>query len=322
MHVQEVWHWLAAIYLFLGGLGAGAFLVAAVVELTGERYKQEFCPITLVGSTIAGPAVGIGAFLLVLELGAGLREPWRIPYMFTHFTSVMTWGIWILSLFVPIAFAYGFLEVMDTYPKAWIWVTGKLRFKVLKRLPVRRLKRIMAVMGSVFALATGIYTGVLLCGVGPAIPLWSAPLWPGLSIPLLPILFLVSAISTGMGLTIDMTATISQPETHRRFHSLPVIHMTAIGLEAILVGLLLYSANSLGGAGAMSVNLIASGHMRTVFWIGFVATGLVYPFAVHAYAIGAGKHSIASGIGSGVGIVFAGLMLRYLILTSGMPPVL
>ncbi|MFZ5915957.1 MAG: NrfD/PsrC family molybdoenzyme membrane anchor subunit [Chloroflexota bacterium] len=320
--MQEVWHWLAAIYLFLGGLGAGAFLIAAIVELTGDRDRQAFCPITLVGSTISGPAVGIGAVLLVIELGAGLREPWRIPYMFTHFSSVMTWGIWILTLFIPIAMLYGFFEVMDTYPDAWAWIMTKLRFKFLKKIPVRRVKRMLAAMGSVFAVSTGIYTGVLLCAVGPAIPLWSAPLWPGLSIPLLPALFLVSAVSTGMGLTIDMTATISEPETPHRFRFLPVIHMSAIGIEAILVGLLLFSAKSLGGAASQSVDMIVSGHMRVAFWVGFVFVGLVYPFSVHAYAIGAGRHSALSGIGSGIGIVFAGLFLRYIILSSGITFVL
>jgi formate-dependent nitrite reductase membrane component NrfD len=318
--MQEAWHWLPAIYLFLGGLGAGAFLVAALVELTGERYKHEFCPTSLVGSTISGPVVALGAVILIFDLGAGKMEPWRIFYLFTHPSSVMTWGIWILSVFIPLCFLYGFLELMEVYPNAREWITGKLRF--LKKLPVRRIKRIAAAVGSIFAVATGVYTGVLISAVGPAIPLWSADVWPGISIPMLPILFLVSAVSTGMGLTIDLAATIALPEIQRRFRALPVVHMIAIGLEAILVGLLLYSANSLGGAGAMSVSMMVAGHMRTAFWIGFVALGLIFPFVVHAYAIGAGRHSAASGIGSGIGIVVAGLFLRYIILASGIPPVL
>jgi len=318
--MQEAWHWLPAIYLFLGGLGAGAFLVAALVELTGERYKHDFCPTTLVGATVAGPAVALGSVILIFDLGAGQREPWRIFYMFTHPSSVMTWGIWILSFFIPLAFLYGFLELMEVYPNAWAKITVKLRF--LKKFPVRRVKRFAAAAGSVFAVATGVYTGVLLSAVGPAMPLWGADLWPGLPIPLLPILFLVSAVSTGMGLAIDLAATIAVPEMQRRFHALPLIHLAAIGLEAILVGLLLYSANSQGGAGAMSVQVLVSGHMRTAFWIGFVAIGLIYPFVVHAYAIGAGSHSAASGIGSGIGIVVAGLFLRYIILASGIQPIL
>jgi formate-dependent nitrite reductase membrane component NrfD len=318
--MQEVWHWLPAIYLFLGGLGAGSFLVAAVVELSGERYKHEFCPTTLVGSAVAGPVVTAGAVLLIIDLGAGMREPWRIFYMFTNFSSVMTWGIWILSLFIPVAFLYGFLELMEVYPNAWERITGKLG--VLKNLPVRRVKRFAVAAGSVLAVCTAIYTGVLISAVGPAMPLWSADLWPGLPVPLMPILFLVSAISTGMGLTIDLAATIALPAVQRRLDSLPVIHMVAIGLEAILVGLLLYSANSLSGAGTMSASVIVTGHMRAAFWIGFVAIGLIFPFVVHAYAIGAGSHSAILGIGSGFGIVVAGLFLRYIILASGVPPVL
>lgn len=318
--MQETWHWLPAIDLFLGGLGAGAFIVAALVELTGERYKHDFCPTTLVGATVSGPAVALGSLILVLDLGAGMREPERIFYMFTHLTSVMTWGIWILSIFISIAFLYGFLEVMHTYPRAWGWITGKIG--LLKNLPVRRVKRIAAAVGSVFAVGTGIYTGVLISAVGPAIPLWGADLWPGVSIPMLPILFLVSAVSTGMGLTIDLAATIAVPEIHRRFKTLPVIHLSAIGLEAILVGLLLYSANSLGGAGAMSVEIIVNGHMSVAFWAGYVAIGLVLPFVVHAYAIGAGSHSLVSGLGSGMGIVVARLFLRYIILASGVRAIL
>mgnify|MGYP006288197481 FL=1 len=84
------WGWLVAIYLFLGGLGAGALAVAAVFELTGKRYEFDFCPVTLVGATVPGPVVLAGTVLLIFDLGAGLREPWRIPYMLTHLSSVMT----------------------------------------------------------------------------------------------------------------------------------------------------------------------------------------------------------------------------------------
>jgi formate-dependent nitrite reductase membrane component NrfD len=318
--MQQAWHWLPAIYLFLGGLGAGSFLVAAVIELTGERYKHEFCPTALVGSAVSGPAVTVGAALLIFDLGAGKQEPWRIFYMFANFSSVMTWGIWILSLFIPVCFLYGFLELMEVHPGAWKRIVGRLDF--LESLPVRRLKRVVVTAGSVLAVGTGVYTGVLISAVGPSIPLWSADVWPGLEVPMIPLLFLVSAVSTGMGLTIDLSAIIALPEVQQRFDSLPVIHMVVIGLEAILVGLLLYSAHSLDGAGAMSASAMVAGHMRGAFWVGFVALGLLFPFVVHAYAIGTGSHSPLSGIGSGFGIVVAGLFLRYIILASGIPPVL
>lgn len=314
--MQTAWGWLPAIYLFLGGLGAGAFLIAAIMEWTGEQYKHDFCPIALAGSTLGGPLLIGGTVLLILDLGAGLREPWRIFYMLTHFTSVMTWGVWILSIFIPLCLLYGFLELMELYPRLWRGLFLR-RFPPLRRLPLRRIKHWVAGVGSLFAVGTAIYTGMLLSAVGPSIPLWSTPIAPGLSIPMLPLLFLVSAISTGMGLTIDLLATLAVPAMIRRFHYMPAIHLTLIGLEGVLIGVLLLVALGQGGAAAQSANMILGGPLSVAFWVGVVFPGLVYPFVVHAYAIGAGRHSLASGLGSGIGIVIAGLFLRYIIVTAG-----
>jgi polysulfide reductase chain C len=309
--MQTVWGWLPAIYLFLGGLGAGAFLVAATLEFTGKRYELDFCPITLVGAILPGPLVALGTVLLIFDLGAGLREPWRIFYMFTHFSSVMTWGIWILSVFIPLALVYGFLEVMDTYPLVWEGMR--------KRLPVRRIKRIVAAVGSVFAVGTALYTGVLLSAVGPAIPFWSTSVLPFLPIPMMPLLFLVSAISTGIGLTVDMSGTLALPDMQKRFRRLPLIHLALIGLEAVLLGLLLFTAFAQGGAAAQAAQNIATGPRSLVFWILIILIGFAFPFVVHACALGLGRHSRLLDLGSGMGIVVAGLILRYVVLVNGIP---
>jgi len=323
--MQTAWGWLPAIYLFLGGLGAGAFLVAAVFELTNKRYQFEFCPVTLVGATVPGPVVALGAVLLIFDLGAGLREPWRIAYMVTHFTSVMTWGVWILSLFIPLSFIYGFLEVMDIYPSGWEWIKSRKwarKLAFLQEFPVRRVKRIVAAVGSVFALGTAVYTGVLLSAVGPSIPLWSTWVLPFIPIPMLPLLFLVSALSTGVGLTVDLAATLVVPDVSHRIRRLPLIHLAMIGIETLLLGFLLITAFLHGGAAAQSARDIVVGQHSIVFWVLIVIPGFIYPFIVHAYAAGLGQHSPASGLGSGIGIVVAGLFLRYLIIVSGVPAIL
>jgi formate-dependent nitrite reductase membrane component NrfD len=309
--MQTVWEWLPAVYLFLGGLGAGAFLVAATLEFSGKRYELDICPITLVGAILPGPLVALGTVLLIFDLGAGLREPWRIFYMFTHFSSVMTWGIWILSVFIPVALVYGFLEVLDTYPLVWEGMR--------KRIPVRRIKRIVAAVGSVFAVGTALYTGVLLSAVGPAIPFWSTSILPFLPIPMMPLLFLVSAISTGIGLTVDMSGTLALPDMQKRFRRLPVIHLALIGLEAVLLGLLLFTAFAEGGAAAQAAQGIAMGPRSLVFWILIVLLGFAFPFALHAYTLGLGRHPRLLHLGAGIGVVVAGLILRYVVLVSGIP---
>jgi formate-dependent nitrite reductase membrane component NrfD len=308
---EHHWGWLVAIYLFLGGMGAGSFLMAAAVELTGLRYKQKYCPTAMAGAGVSGPLILIGTVLLIFDLGAGLREPWRILYMFTNFESVMTWGIWILSLFLPISFLYGALEIMHVHSEILPWLRKRLRF-LPETLPYRRIKRVVCSVGSVLAIGTAIYTGVLL-SVVKAVPLWNTIL--------LPALFLVSAVSTGMGLTFDLAATLAVPELHRRYSHMPLIHLIFIGLEIALLALLLIMALDQGGAAAESARLILLGNRSVVFWVLVVGFGMVYPFMVHVYALARKTHGYVSGILSGAGIVIAGLFVRYLIVAAAIPVV-
>ena len=306
---EHHWGWLVAIYLFLGGMGAGAFLIAAIIELSGARYWQKYCPTTLAGAGVSGPLILAGTVLLIFDLGAGMREPWRILYMFTNYQSVMTWGIWILTLFLPLAFLYGILEVMHVHPGILARVRKRLRF-LPETLPYRRIKRVVCSVGAVLAIGTAIYTGVLL-SVVQAAPLWNTPI--------LPALFLVSAISTGMGLAFDLSATLAIPEIHRRFKHMPLIHMIFIGLEIALLALLLVTALNQGGEAAESAKLILVGNRSVIFWVLVVGFGMVYPFMVHVYAYARHSHGYLSGILSGAGIVIAGLFVRYLIVAAAIP---
>ncbi len=306
---EHYWGWLVAIYLFMGGMGAGAFIIAAVIELTGERYKHEYCPTTLVGAGVSGPLIAIGTVLLIFDLGAGLREPWRILNMFTNWSSVMTWGIWILSFFIPIAFVYGILEVMQVHPGILAWLRRWLRF-LPETLPYRGIKRIVCSIGILLALGTALYTGVLL-SVVQAVPLWATPI--------LPILFLVSAVSTGMGLCLDLSATLVVPETPHRFKRLPLIHIALIGLEIVLLVLFFYTALGQGGEAAESANLILTGAGSLIFWIVVAGLGLVFPLVVNIYALARGSHGYVVGILAGAAIVLAGLFVRYLIVAAAIP---
>jgi len=316
---EHHWGWLIAIYLFLGGMGAGSFLMASAFELSGVRYKHDFSPTAMAGAGVSGPLILIGTLLLIFDLGAGMREPWRILFMFTNFRSVMTWGIWILTLFLPLCFLYGFLELMQNHPAILAWMRKKqevlpkrLRL-VPESLPYRRIKRVVCIAGSVLAVGTAVYTGVLL-SVVRAVPFWNTPI--------LPLLFLTSAISTGMGLSFDLSATLVLPEIHRRYSIMPLIHMFFIGLETALLGLLLIAAFNRGGEAAESARLLLMGNRSVVFWVLVIGFGMVYPFIVHVYAFARHSHGFLSGILSGAGIVIAGLFVRYLIVAAAIPVVM
>ncbi len=318
--MQTTWGWLPAIYLFLGGLGAGALMVAAIFEFFGERYQSDFCPTALVGATVPGPLVILGTILLIFDLGAGLREPWRIFYMFTHFSSVMTWGVWLLTFFIPVSLVYGFLEVLDTFPAARDWLRGRRWLhwtKFLWNLPLRRTKRVFAGIGLGLAIGVAIYTGILLSAVGPAIPFWSTPAFPGLHIPLMPFLFLASAFSTGESLTVDLMATLFVDGRIPRGRRVHLIHLAVITAEALLISHLLIHAFGEGGAAAEAARQIALGQHSLVFWVFVILLAIIFPFVGHLYAAGLGRHLKPSGISSGISILFSGLFLRYLILVGG-----
>jgi polysulfide reductase chain C len=313
---EHHWGWLIAIYLFLGGMGAGSFMIAAVFELSGIRYKYDFCPTCMAGAGVCGPLLLIGTLLLIFDLGAGLREPWRIPLMFLNFSSIMTWGIWVLTLFLPICFLYFALELMHVQPGILAWIR-KMQSKLPRRLqlvpetlPYRRIKRIVCSVGIVLALGTALYTGVLLAVV-EAIPFWNSAV--------LPVLFLVSAISTGMGLTFDLAATMAVPDLHERYGKMPIVHMSLIGLEVALIALLMILALAKGGEAAESAKLILFGSQSVVFWVLVIGTGMIYPFTVHAYAYASHKHGFVSSILAGAGIVVAGLFVRHLVVAAAIP---
>ncbi len=311
---QTEWGWLVVIYLFLGGLGAGAFLVASVIEWLGIRYRYEFCPITLAGAGVSGAAVAFGSFLLILDLGAGKTQPWRILWMFMNPSSVMTWGIWILSIFIPLGLLYGLVELLSQTPSWDAWFRKKLPWF---KAQWREVKRPLTIVGSVFAVATAIYTGVLISAVGPAVPFWSAPVFPGIRIPILPMLFLTSAILTGIGLVFGLVGSITLPDIIRHYPLLPVFFLIFIGLEAALVGLHFLSASHLGQAGLLAVNMIVSGPLSVNFWAFEVIIGFFLPFIVNTYAMITKQYKPAWGIVSGAGILIAGLSLRYTVIFAG-----
>jgi formate-dependent nitrite reductase membrane component NrfD len=236
--------------------------------------------------------------------------------MFLNFSSVMTWGIWVLTLFLPTCFIYFALELMHVYPGILAWVRDmqdklprRLRL-VPETLPYRRIKRVVCSVGIVLALGTALYTGILLAVV-EAIPFWNTAV--------LPVLFLVSAISTGMGLSFDLAATMAVPNLHERYGKMPIVHMSLIGLEVALLALLMILSLAKGGEAAESAKVILVGGQSVAFWVLVIGLGMIYPFSVHAYAYARHKHGFISSILAGAGIVIAGLFVRHLVVAAAIP---
>lgn len=304
--MEQHWHWLVVIYLFLGGLGAGAYITSFLAE---KGFLGKASSLTRAGYFIAAPAVAIGTLLLVFDLGQGLIKPWLILGLVSNPTSMMTLGTYILSAFIFAGLIkLYFVLKSKTAPEALNWA------------------------GALLALCTAIYTGFLLMAI-KAVPLWSSNI--------IPVLFVVSALSTGLSATSLLAPILErgafQEGRANQFHLLLVI------LEIIIaVAFIMMMLNGFNGPiGTKSVKLMISGKYQFAFWGLFLMVGLVLPAVIyiqqifsrskrHGHTVSAVLTETAAGsevprahspmviIGE-LGVIIGGLTLRMLIVFSALP---
>ena len=97
-----------AVYLFLGGVGAGAYTIAAVNFFLGKSAELS----TALGLSIGCPALLVGSLFLLADLGsprnavlAGMRPG----------SSWIARGFWIISAFMVVAFAHSTLYLFSNF---------------------------------------------------------------------------------------------------------------------------------------------------------------------------------------------------------------
>jgi len=221
------WHWLIVIYLFLGGLGAGAYLTSFAAE---KGWLGKDSSLSRAGYFIAAPVVAFGTVLLVFDLGQGLHKPWLLIRLLSNFSSVMTWGVYILSAFIMVGLLKGYFAfIKKSAPKLLSWA------------------------GAILALATGAYTGLLL-SVVEAVPFWNSGL--------MPVLFVTSALSTGLSVTSLLAPWLEKGNFKEGREG--EAHIYLIGAELIIVAIFFGMMNS----GAL------------IFWGYFIGLGLLFPLVV------------------------------------------
>ena len=206
-----VWDGIIATYLFLAGLGAGAFALAALAGFV----RPDAVKLRTIGYVIAPIAVGVGTVLLMVDAKAGLMNPLRFFGLLGNFSSIMAWGVVILVAFMAVsAIALVVMLVKKATPKA------------------------LDVVGLVCAVAVAVYTGMLL-GDAPGFPLWN-PI-------VLPLLFLVSATSTGFAAVL-LVAHLMKAEGLESLGFLRKAGLVLPVVEAVLIAALLGVVSGTGGS--------------------------------------------------------------------------
>ena len=292
MGLGTVWGPLIAWYLFLAGVGAGAYLVAIAASYLGEQYK----PLVKPGVFLGAPLVLIGSLLLLLDLGNPLRF-WM--GFFRPQSSMISVGIIIITVFILLGLlhiaALLFPQRVKLGAKALAWLGG---------------------INALFALGTAIYTGLLL-GVVKAVPFWNTPM--------LPMLFLVSALSTGAGAVllvlglrrwIAPAAKEDAAQVMESEHLLSRVDIPLIVVELLVLFFLLFIMAGGQSVAAESARYLIAGGFAIAFWVGLVIVGLLVPIVLEVWALRSGK-GLSVGALAGLCLLIGGIVLRYAVLSAG-----
>lgn len=300
--MEMAWEYPIPIYLFLAGTGAGAFLAAVVTEVYSyEKYHS----LTRAGAIISGPIVAISTMFLVLDLGAGKEEPWRLPRLLANPGSPMTWGTVIVSAFIFVALIYGSFEANIRWP----WKRARDLQESL-----RRYRKAVILLGAPLAVAVTIYTGILI-GVVPGVPLWNTTI--------LPMLFVSSALSSGLAAA--AIGGVAKPVEGKKlveehFFTLNQVHSLMIVVELLMIFSWIFIAGSGSEAANESVQKLLSGNLSLLFWVGVVFFGIIDPLVIIAYEFV--LHRPLGPVGSYVSdgsVLVGGFILRYLVISAAVP---
>ncbi|MFQ5993766.1 MAG: NrfD/PsrC family molybdoenzyme membrane anchor subunit [Acidiferrobacterales bacterium] len=312
MSHELYWGFPVILYLFLAGVGAGALTVSASVFLRGGggAFGGSHFSVGRYGAFIAPLPVMIGCGLLVFELGsfqAGDWFKWLNLYK-TITLSPMSIGTWLLTVFIltSLAYAYTFMrpdaapgDEHDKLRKALAWINVPL------------------------GIGVAVYTGVLL-GAMPSRPFWNSPI--------IAMLFLLSALSTGVAVLLLVRALTQRQETEAAASAyndsaylLTASDVLLIGFELLVVFLFLMFAHlTVGNVRDAVAVVLPGGSMAPLFWIGFVVVGLLVPVLIELfYVIPKLLYQQAFTLPRGVEIAVpvivltGGFLLRYVVVVAG-----
>ncbi|NCP02610.1 MAG: polysulfide reductase NrfD [Deltaproteobacteria bacterium] len=256
---MHIWDWRVALYLFLGGLSAGLAVMAAVLHLrkNGELVEGEAA--SWIAPLCVPVVLGLGMLFIFLDLEHKLNV-YRL-YLTVQPLSPMSWGSWGLLAFFPLSALF----VLATLPER---LYGWLMLDSLRNL-ARRLTesvRIIAFINLLMGIFIGIYTGVLLSSF-VARPLWNSSI--------LPVLFLLSALSAGAALMIIVSRSLAAKLFFTK------LDIFLIAAEMTVLPLFFYGQYTSSSAHRASIlPFFAFTHEYLWFGSAIILLGVIFPFAL------------------------------------------
>jgi Ni/Fe-hydrogenase subunit HybB-like protein len=245
---QEAFGVFIAVYFYLTGLSAGSFILSTLAYGFGmERYKS----LGKVGVVLATVLLIIAPLFLLLHIGVPHRA-WHL-FVYLNFESPITWGSFLLILYPINCIIYGYFMFKEK----------------------KKQTRIFGLIGIPLAISVHGYTGFILA-FGKARALWNTAL--------MPILFLVSAIVSGIALMILVCIVKDRFFTKQKKLDTPLLENLGKMLAWVIVfDLFLVACDILvlliSHAEAQEVaHLLLSGNFLVLFLVVENLLGKIVPF--------------------------------------------
>ncbi|UCC79691.1 MAG: polysulfide reductase NrfD [Candidatus Zixiibacteriota bacterium] len=290
--LQHDWGWLIAVYLFLGGVGGGAYTIAAINSFTDASPVLS----TTVGLWIAFPALLVGTVFLIADLGSPTRA---FLAGMKPGTSWIARGTWIISAFMVLSFVH---LILHQYTNVGETSGGATLINVI------------AVAGIIFAIGTMAYTGILL-GASKGIPFWRSGI--------VPVVFVVSATVTGhfaimLGMALfGDTAGLVMP-----FKTMALEAAGLVVLEVLAILFFLQAAFRQPDPRESAERILR----KRMFVIGYFLFGLAVPLGLmlflYSITLETGSTKIPVVITGAILGLIGGLILRQAVLICGALPTL
>ncbi|WP_180326631.1 NrfD/PsrC family molybdoenzyme membrane anchor subunit [Raoultibacter phocaeensis] len=275
-------------YLFLAGVASGAFVVASLCsayDALKRTNASEALAVRAQGGFIVAPVVMmLAALVLFIDLGSP-EKAWQV--VLTPFESVVSVGAWLVVLFLVLSAIVALCGlVARTVPSWFLWFSW--------------------IAGSALGLGVMTYTGLLLSDL-VAIDVWHT--W------LLPLLFIVSSLATGLACVLAIGALLGNrltDPTERLWFSSGILGLLeAAVLVAYLVDRVVFSETA-----SASVEALLTGDLAGFFWLGIVVCGIVAPFFIHVlYKKMRGEALLLFGC---AGVLVGGFFVRYCIVGAAL----
>lgn len=296
---QEEWKEIIAIYLYLAGMGAGSFIIGTLIHWSGVplnplpassinlfNYSLDLSKLPIFWGPIM---VAIGAPFLILDLGI----KWRFMYACLNpKTSWVSRGFIILSTFILLGLAFLAKSIL---PFDWLYAESLFW-------------SIVEVIAFIFAIGTALYTGILLKAT-KSVPLWNTKL--------LPVLFLMSALSTGsMSMILSTLGTGLLSSKSETLELLKSSEQILVLIEGLVLFLFLFRNYKMTGQAKHSIHLLISGEKRWIFWGGIVLLGFIFPIILENISSYYPEHLILI-YASGLTLLCGGFFLRLGVLSAG-----